>query len=110
VCVVLVRVAGRAAPPPVEASSLLGRLAGAEIRYLSVDQYRRRDEIFRTVAEELRTAGRRPYTIPEGGSNAVGAWGYIQAVAELHTQLGGAPATLVYAAGSGGTGAGIELG
>lgn len=109
-CVLLLRVPNPSAPPPVEANSLLGRLAGAEIRYLSVDQYRRRDEIFPAVADELRMAGRRPYAIPEGGSNAVGAWGYIQAIAELHTQLGGAPATVVYAAGSGGTGAGIELG
>jgi D-cysteine desulfhydrase len=109
-CLLLLRVADPAAPPPLEANSLLGRLAGAEIRYVSVEQYRRREEIFQTVAEELRGKGRRPYLIPEGGSNAVGAWGYIQAVAELHTQLGGAAATLVYAAGSGGTGAGIELG
>jgi D-cysteine desulfhydrase len=109
-CVLLLRVADPAAPPPLEANSLLGRLAGAEIRYLSVEQYRRRDEVFHAVSEELRGNGRRPYVIPEGGSNAVGAWGYIHAVAELHTQLGGAAATLVYAAGSGGTGAGIELG
>jgi D-cysteine desulfhydrase len=108
--VLLLRVPNPAAPPPPEANSLLGRLAGAEIRYVSPEQYRRRDEIFRAVLDELRGRGRRPYAIPEGGSNAVGAWGYIQAVAELYTQLGGAPATLVYAAGSGGTGAGIELG
>jgi D-cysteine desulfhydrase len=108
--VLLLRVPDPAAPPPVEANSLLGRLAGADVRYLSVEEYRRRDEIFARVSEELRRAGRRPYVIPEGGSNAVGAWGYIQAVAELATQLGGVPATLVYAAGSGGTGAGIELG
>jgi D-cysteine desulfhydrase len=109
-CVLLLRVPDPAAPPPLEANSLLGRLAGAEIRYLSVEQYRRRDEAFRAVAEELRGRGRRPYLIPEGGSNAVGAWGYVQAMAELHAQLGGRRATIVYAAGSGGTGAGIELG
>jgi len=109
-CVLLLRVPNPAAPPPVEANSLLGRLAGAEVRYVSVEQYRLRDELFHAVEDELRGAGRRPYTIPEGGSNAIGAWGYIQAVAELATQLGGTPATLIYAAGSGGTGAGIELG
>ena len=48
--------------------------------------------------------------IPEGGSNALGAWGYVQCVAELRAQLGDRPVTIVYAAGSGGTGAGIELG
>jgi D-cysteine desulfhydrase len=109
-CVLLLRVPDPSAPPPLAANSLLARMSGAEIRYLSVEQYRRRDEVFRAVAQELRMRGRRPYVIPEGGSNAVGAWGYIQAMSELHTQLGGRPATIVYAAGSGGTGAGIELG
>jgi D-cysteine desulfhydrase len=109
-CVLLLRVPDPGAPPPLAANSLLAGLAGAEIRYLSMAQYRQRGEAFRAVAEELRTRGRRPYVIPEGGSNALGAWGYIQAMAELHTQLGGRPVTIVYAAGSGGTGAGIELG
>jgi D-cysteine desulfhydrase len=109
-CVLLLRVPDPAAPPPVTANSLLARLGGADIRYVSPEEYRRRDEIFRTVEDELRARGRRPYVIPEGGSNALGAWGYMQAMAELHTQLGGRPATIVYAAGSGGTGAGIELG
>jgi len=109
-CVLLLRVPDPGAPPTVAANSLLARLAGAEIRYLSVEEYRRRAEIFRGVVEELRVRGRRPYVIPEGGSNALGAWGYIQAMSELHTQLGGRPVTVVYAAGSGGTGAGIELG
>jgi D-cysteine desulfhydrase len=108
--VLLLRVPDPRHPPAADANSLLARLAGADVRYLSADEYRRRDEAFRATADELRGRGRRPYLIPEGGSNALGAWGYVQAVAELHTQLGGRPATLVYAAGSGGTGAGIELG
>jgi D-cysteine desulfhydrase len=66
------------------------------------------------VAGELRARGRRPYVIPVGGSNALGSLGYLVAMAELAGQLPpawrDAPVTVVYAAGSGGTGAGIELG
>ena len=65
------------------------------------------------VADELRALGRRPYLIPEGGSNALGSLGYVLAMAELEAQLPPAwragPVVVVYAAGSGGTGAGIEL-
>ena len=58
----------------------------------------------------LRDAGNHPYSIPEGGSNALGAWGYVRMVEELAAQIGDQQATLVYAAGSGGTGAGLILG
>jgi len=97
-------------PPASDANILLDRLAGAEIRWVSREQYRRRAELFPQVAEELRARGRKPYAIPEGGSNALGAWGYIKCVDELARQLPAGPATLVYAAGSGGTGAGLILG
>ena len=41
-------------------------------------------------------AGRRPYLIPVGGSNALGSWGYLTAVDELRAQL---PAGLARPAG-----------
>ena len=113
-CVVLLRTPDPAAPPAPEANALLDRLAGAEVRYLSHDDYRRRGEVMARVADELRARGRRPYVIPEGGSNALGSLGYVVAMAELAGQLPPAwregPFTVAYAAGSGGTGAGIELG
>ena len=116
-CVLLLRVPDPSAPPAPAANSLLDRVAGAQIRYVSFAEYRRRDEIFAVVEDDLRRAGRRPYRIPEGGSNALGAWGYVDAVEELREQiaaLGPAaappPITIAYAAGSGGTGAGLELG
>src|SRR5512138_2646209 len=103
-----------ASPPVAEANSLLDRLAGAEVRFVSHDGYRRRGEVMAAAAEELRARGRRPYVIPEGGSNALGSLGYVLAVAELRDQLPprwrDGPLTIAYAAGSGGTGAGIELG
>jgi len=65
------------------------------------------------LAADLRHQGKRPYVIPAGGSNAVGALGYVAAMLELNQQLwsDGVPATHLYhAAGSGGTQAGIVLG
>ncbi|HET8538311.1 MAG TPA: D-cysteine desulfhydrase family protein [Anaeromyxobacter sp.] len=112
--VVLLRVPDPSRPPALEANSLLDRLAGAELRWISHEGYRRRADAMAEIAAQLRASGRRPYVIPEGGSNALGSLGYVLATAELHEQLPAAwrtgPVTIAYAAGSGGTGAGIELG
>ena len=60
-------------------------------------------------AEFLRQAGRRPYIIPEGASNPLGAWGYIRAAEELVADIAGLPGdskrpvTILHATGSGGT-------
>ncbi|HSN90128.1 MAG TPA: D-cysteine desulfhydrase family protein [Anaeromyxobacteraceae bacterium] len=112
--VVLLRVPDPSRPPSLEANALLDHLAGARIRWVSPDEYRRRAEVMEAVAAELRAEGRRPYLIPEGGSNALGCWGYVTAVAEILEQLPPAwragPVTVAYACGSGGTGAGVELG
>jgi D-cysteine desulfhydrase len=111
---VLLRVPDPSRPPALEANALLDALAGAEIRFVSYEAYRRRAEVMESVAAELRAGGRRPYVIPEGGSNALGSLGYVLAVAELRAQLPEAwregPLVIAYAAGSGGTGAGIEMG
>jgi D-cysteine desulfhydrase len=112
--VLLLRTSDPASPPAPEANGLLDRLAGAEVRFVSHDEYRRRTELMETAAAELRARGRRPYVIPEGGSNALGSVGYVLAVEELQGQLPAGwregPVTIAYAAGSGGTGAGIEIG
>jgi L-cysteate sulfo-lyase len=65
------------------------------------------------VAERLRGEGRRPYVIPGGGSNAVGALGYAAAALELVQQaaeLGLRIDHLVHATGSAGTQAGLVTG
>jgi D-cysteine desulfhydrase len=77
---------------------------------VSRPEYARRGELFVEVSDQLRQKGRTPYVIPEGGSNALGAWGYVGCVEELARALPAGPATIVYAAGSGGTGAGLILG
>lgn len=112
--VLLLRTPDPASPPEPEANALLDLVAGAEVRYVSHDEYRRRAELMASVAEELRARGRRPCVVPEGGSNALGSLGYALAMRELREQLPAewqrGPVTIAYAAGSGGTGAGIELG
>ncbi len=65
--------------------------------------------LIETVAGELSAQGRRPYQIPIGGSNAVGATGYVAAARELAAQRPNAT-HLVVATGSGGTQAGLEVG
>ena len=97
-------------PPAAEANILLDRLVGAEIRWVTREEYKRRVQLFTEVQGQLLAQRRKAYVIPEGGSNAVGAWGYIGCVEELAQELGDEPLTLVYAAGSGGTGAGLILG
>ncbi len=112
--VLVLRVPDPASPPAPEANVLLDLLAGAELRWISREAYARRAEVMAGVADALSAAGRRPYVIPEGGSSALGSLGYVVAMAQLRAQLPpdwrDGPVTIAYATGSGGTGAGIELG
>jgi L-cysteate sulfo-lyase len=65
------------------------------------------------AAAELRAAGRRPYVIPGGGSNPVGALGYVNAALELLAQATAMDLRidhLVHATGSAGTQAGLVVG
>jgi D-cysteine desulfhydrase len=99
-------------PPAATGNLLLDRVVGAEVRFISRADYARRRELMAAAAEALRAAGRKPYVIPEGGSCAVGSLGYVAFVDELAAQIEhpDRPLTLVYAAGSGGTGAGLVTG
>lgn len=65
------------------------------------------------AAGELHAAGRRPYVIPGGGSNATGASGYARCALELVMQSGGLGMQIdqvVHATGSAGTQAGLLAG
>jgi D-cysteine desulfhydrase len=102
-------------PPAPTGNILLDRMCGAELRWISRPAWRDRNRLMAEEADKIRAAGGRPYVIPEGGSNALGSWGYLRAMRELVEDLAGIaapdnPVTIVYACGSGGTGAGLVLG
>jgi D-cysteine desulfhydrase len=115
-CRLLLRTPDPSNPPPTEGNILLDRMAGAEIVWITPQDYQKRDELMAHEAAALQEAGRKPYTIPEGASSALGALGYVRATEELVNDitntLGGAqqPCTIISAAGSGGTSAGLILG
>jgi D-cysteine desulfhydrase len=115
--VLFLRTATPSVPAAATGNLLLDRLAGAEVRLISPDDYRQRAEVMRAAAAELEARGERPYIIPEGGSNALGSLGYVDAMREIREQLelglGGGPEpfdAIVHACGSGGTAAGAVLG
>ncbi len=65
------------------------------------------------LADRLRAGGRKPYIIPGGGSNPIGALGYVTCALELMDQannMGLAIDQLVHATGSAGTQAGLVVG
>jgi L-cysteate sulfo-lyase len=71
------------------------------------------DAAMETAANRLRSTGHNPYTIPGGGSNPIGALGYVNAATEIVAQandLGVPFAHIVHATGSTGTQAGMVTG
>ena len=89
---------------------LLDRILGAHL-YFTEDQPL--NQVVEKVAHERRAAGSKPYIIPLGGSNVVGATGYVKAMEELDTQLKEMQLNIdfiVVASSSGGTQAGMVLG
>jgi D-cysteine desulfhydrase family pyridoxal phosphate-dependent enzyme len=90
---------------------LLDRLLGA--RVVSVERSSDRKPEMERIAEELRAKGRRPYTIPTGGSNGIGAIGYVNALHELEAQANASGVSfdaIVFCSGSGGTHGGLLAG
>jgi D-cysteine desulfhydrase family pyridoxal phosphate-dependent enzyme len=63
---------------------------------------------YRRVVAEAEADGRSVVTLPVGGSNGVGALGYVAAAVELHSQTGAD--RIVCPIGSAGTAAGLALG
>jgi D-cysteine desulfhydrase len=106
----------RAESPPAaaEGNLFLARLAGATVKYISRTEWPRRSQIMHAEAERLLASEqRRSYVIPEGGSNALGAFGYIRCAEEIasHEERTGETYDLVVCAtGSGGTQAGLIAG
>ncbi len=100
-------------PPQVQGNYRLTRLLGAEIRFTGDQDRASVDGAIEETALELRSTGKRPYTIPRGGASVLGTLGYVQAAYELAeqcTQRGITPDAIVLATGSCGTQAGLLAG
>ncbi len=101
-------------PSRVEGNHLLDRLAGAEVSCYPPQQYKAElPELFRQWESHYLAQGRKPLLIPTGGSDGIGAWGYLRAAEELAGDFAAAGierAHLVTATGSGGTQTGLTLG
>jgi D-cysteine desulfhydrase len=89
---------------------LLDYLLGAQVVF-SGD--RTREVVAEDAAKEQRAAGRRPYLIPLGASNEIGAVGFVAAIEELDNQLKEQRLNVdhvVFASSSFGTQAGLCVG
>ncbi|MBW1877954.1 MAG: D-cysteine desulfhydrase family protein [Deltaproteobacteria bacterium] len=85
---------------------LLDDLLGAEVHTCDDATYRdHREEVMTELAR-----GRPAYVIPEGGSNGLGAMGYVLASEEAAAQVAERFDRVVVAVGSGGTLAGLAMG
>lgn len=115
-CCLILRTSNPDTPPTFEGNSLLGALVGSEIVWVSPEEYRNRGVVFKREAARFTKAGLSPYVIPEGASDALGAWGYIRAAEELKDDMESLfedpdkSTTIVVTIGSGGTYAGLLLG
>jgi L-cysteate sulfo-lyase len=90
---------------------LLDRLHGATVSLRPAGANMQAE--MEAFAESLKAMGKKPYVIPGGGSNPIGALGYVNAALELTYQINemGLKAThLVLATGSAGTHAGLIAG
>jgi D-cysteine desulfhydrase len=101
----------RGNPPPQKLGNLLlDDILGAKVHWSGA---RTRDEVAVEVMTALQQSGAKPYLIPVGGSNGLGALGYAVAMEEALDQLAAlnlAIDTMVVASSSAGTQAGMVLG
>ena len=106
---------GRIEPPTPEyktsGNALLNRLFGAHLH--DVPWTGDRNAAIRSLVSNLEAKGRRPYFVPYGVSNALGAVAYATTISEIELQaarLGFAPKAIVHCTGSAGTQAGLVAG
>ncbi len=106
---------GRVEPPSTayntSGNALLGRLFGATLH--DIPWTGDRNEAIHDLANRLAAQGKKPYVVPYGVSNTLGAIGYATAALEIVEQSaakGFSPSAIVHCSGSGGTQAGLVVG
>ena len=97
----------------VTGNLLLDYVLGAEVEWTTTEMHHR-DEALRTIAARLEERGKKPWTVPLGGSNHLGVWAFVEAIKELKEQLSqldlSPPDIIIIPSSSGGTQAGLVLG
>ena len=106
---------GRLEPPTPEygtsGNAFLNRLFGAYLH--DVPWTGDRNAAIRSLVVDLKEKGHKPYFVPYGVSNALGAVAYATTISELASQSalsGCAPTAIVHCTGSAGTQAGLVVG
>jgi len=102
-------VLGGEAPAETQGNLLLDELFGAHIHWSG--EHRKGEDI-PELSAQLKAIGKKPFMVPYGGSNELGAAAFVEALCELKKQLDEQNQSLghiVFASSSGGTQAGLML-
>ena len=100
-------------PTSLEGNLLLSKLAGAHCHYVTKETWGQLPDVFELIESMLEQRGATPYSIPIGGSNPLGVWGYARMIDELKNDMASVAikrSQIFTAVGSGGTYAGILAG
>ena len=93
-------------PPKPSGNYFLDLFLGAQIVWAAGAD---RDLVLQQTFEQTQSEGRKPYLIPYGGSNPIGALGYVYALKEMLEQVDDLD-WIIFPSSSGGTQAGLALG
>ncbi|MBS4016099.1 MAG: D-cysteine desulfhydrase family protein [Candidatus Latescibacteria bacterium] len=98
-------------PKIAEGNLLLDFLFNAQVEFLPTAQYLHKEDYIAEMIDDFKKKGHKPYFIPTGGSNGIGALGYIFAMDEMAAYIDRHKIDAVFCAvGSGGTYAGLLMG
>jgi len=101
---------GGSQPNDLDGNTLLDYLLGANLHWTESNDSQL---MLKDLAEKVRASGYKPYIIPYGASNPIGALGYVNAMIELIQQLQTLPSPIdyiIFASCSGGTQVGLQIG
>jgi D-cysteine desulfhydrase len=94
-------------PAKARGNLLLDKIFGCRIHWT---KEHRKGEDIPQIYRQLNAAGKKPYIVPYGGSNELGAIAFAEAFKEMNEQSSEAFTHIVFASSSGGTQAGLMLG
>ncbi|MBE0441641.1 MAG: D-cysteine desulfhydrase family protein [Psychrobacter sp.] len=103
-------VLGGKEPAQASGNLLLDKIFGCHIHWAGAN---RKGEDIPDIVEQLITQGKKPYVVPYGGSNELGALAFVEAYKELESQRKSMNLSfthIIFASSSGGTQAGLMLG